>query len=1483
MLKALLYIKILYKVKFCLYFIPLLMNLIYSYNTIRLVLYSLERFMLQTGPNIPNRISPVIVWKNSGIFSSARGVRITQENNSKISLEYVTRGVFSRFIAFLARTFSIKSHIDYGAKHFQNTNIKSKEFTSIPENWSKRIVKDVALFLDDSQFQATDKSLDTLIDRVSSLFSQQISNFPVPSQSANVERSVAHLSSGPLKEEYQLIQDRFSKAMERQKNDPAAVKARTRLKERAIAQLGETAHMAARFGNKTANLQRLSAILGDENDVEIPRFMGISHQEVQAFIQKKFPQFNDLWNQFTQHITKGGSIESALPILHSIQEGIVKAFATTSTFPSPAIEEFAKTKSKLMVRSTGREDTLKVANPGGNESIANVSPKGRDICVEMGKVVSSYFSTKSLGQRAESGDNICEAPFMPVLLQVMIGETEGNIPISGVMFTAENSMGTEGAVQMSAGFGHADGVVTGTIPTDVYYCQGDFIHGIVREKPERRAPGKNGELRTVSNPSHLRKAACLNQAQIKRLAEIGNKLQEHYGYPLDIEWTYDPKVNKFYVVQARPIPMVAQSQPTHISPEAIKQLHDVEQVTVVVGGQGRVLNLNSGNVLDAPSAKEALDKYLENRAHPPAAVFLAEPTAPNSHEAGFFKQRGIPVIYLPGQQFKQLNKALIIDSVIIDIQQGFAAKLPKGRKVEEFTVDGLRRHLAPKMESAIIGTPPQSNEAFIESLEAQAKQFDRNKLKLGFGWNLLDSMLNSFEDANSLEERAYILAGLIRIIDRRLLSKVPQQERNEIRNKIFYNAQHVFQAYNDPDADLLNRKLAMNWLRSSILQQHQADVIGSGTLISTLGGVKERRLLGMPEAPKGKMSEHQALLDIFKRSEKFILLPEYRKDWHTFIGQLNTEQLQRLDVIFKQLGPKVVETFLNSVFPNTWKKRSLNPNRANECLLSFEQLFKTDNMRKAMEIQTKGLMAARQFGALAGEFADPKQFDTLLGRLDRHLLPMIHECIQAMKEAQGFESTPLSQTLQLMISSLDDCIKGLSDSKNYKNNDAIKAERFASMLDRYLKILDQMLVPEILTDPALWTQGKRLKAFLPKRLARLKEEMKAKPANSLLPSSWFSVAMAALGSGMGAPDRAMPGSLVDIFTQIHQSIITANQSVALRSGIQQIHLPQQLFQLSLKLSSLNLHTEIRPTIQSIIYEYPNIKIYYNAPLNFHSAQFVVTAKMDPTGKLVSAEFEGRFFSPMNSIGLSGRDNYLQCMSLETYYSRSRRMRPPEDFDFTLSDYGVTQFKWNMPLEGSQFNQSVQHATGYLQNMIDFLQQPLTYQYPFELNPEMFREQPWSISLFQDQLQNADNRETIFEQAVKGLIENLNPKNLSGFLAVFRKTMKACRDYRQIATLVDRIIENDAIWEDPSRLERVFDFFSYINPDSKQFKKYLFEDEKAHVRKITEANIFTAERSAKIIQRLLKTPQTIPIIKYEDRFYEDHRKEIYEDFGLVQAA
>src|SRR5690606_201254 len=137
----------------------------------------------------------------------------------------------------------------------------------------------------------------------------------------------------------------------------------------------------------------------------------------QLFGDKKFPRgFIEDTEALAQDIKAAFSAMAKKPILDGLftRENIAM------------VEAVEKARERLMVRSSGREDTKTLANAGGNESKSNVLPQFEEIFLSLGDVVASYFETRSLTQRLAARDPslLDPVPFTPVIIQRMIGEKD---------------------------------------------------------------------------------------------------------------------------------------------------------------------------------------------------------------------------------------------------------------------------------------------------------------------------------------------------------------------------------------------------------------------------------------------------------------------------------------------------------------------------------------------------------------------------------------------------------------------------------------------------------------------------------------------------------------------------------------------------------------------------------------------------------------------------------------------------------------------------------------------------------------------------------------------------------------------------------------------------------------------------------------------------------------------------------------------------
>jgi pyruvate,water dikinase len=123
---------------------------------------------------------------------------------------------------------------------------------------------------------------------------------------------------------------------------------------------------------------------------------------------------------------------------------------------------------------------------------------------------------------------------------------------AGILFTADPVTSSRKVVSIEASFGLGEALVAGLVNPDVYKVQnGDVVAKAVAAKQLaiRALPG--GGTRELAIEPESQEQPALTDAQILRLAQLGRRIEAHFGQPQDIEWCLVD--DGFQIVQSRPI------------------------------------------------------------------------------------------------------------------------------------------------------------------------------------------------------------------------------------------------------------------------------------------------------------------------------------------------------------------------------------------------------------------------------------------------------------------------------------------------------------------------------------------------------------------------------------------------------------------------------------------------------------------------------------------------------------------------------------------------------------------------------------------------------------------------------------------------------------------------------------------------------------------------------------------------------------------
>ncbi|MGM0447410.1 MAG: phosphoenolpyruvate synthase [Methanobacteriota archaeon] len=201
----------------------------------------------------------------------------------------------------------------------------------------------------------------------------------------------------------------------------------------------------------------------------------------------------------------------------------------------------------VAVRSSATAEDLPDSSfAGQQETFLNV--REDDLLRRVKECWASLFTQRAIYYRQQRGFPH-EDVDIAVVVQRMVDADK-----SGVMFTSHPSTG-EPQVTIEAAWGLGEAVVSGTVSPDNYVYdreRGEVDQVTVADKKvEMVKDEETGETVQLDVDEDRRNERVLSDAEIGDLVALGERVEDHYGSPQDVEWAiYDGEI---YMLQSRPI------------------------------------------------------------------------------------------------------------------------------------------------------------------------------------------------------------------------------------------------------------------------------------------------------------------------------------------------------------------------------------------------------------------------------------------------------------------------------------------------------------------------------------------------------------------------------------------------------------------------------------------------------------------------------------------------------------------------------------------------------------------------------------------------------------------------------------------------------------------------------------------------------------------------------------------------------------------
>jgi pyruvate,water dikinase len=265
----------------------------------------------------------------------------------------------------------------------------------------------------------------------------------------------------------------------------------------------------------------------------------------------------------------------------------------------------------VAVRSSATAEDLPTASFAGQQStfLNIIGPE--EVVKAVKECWASLFEPRAIFYRVENKFEHMKVKLAAVV-QMMVQSEK-----AGVVFTVDPLYQDPDILSIETAYGLGEVVVSGQVTPDTYRVNKKDISLIDKSVAKQpwmlvKMDGKNKRVEIKDDAQGRQK---LSDTEIKDLAKICKKIEEHYSYPQDIEYAFEK--DNLYIVQSRPITTLADKRglekgtggelvkgETMMVKEAPKAQAGGSGHKILVRGLGASPGMGMGKVKIVRSAKE---------------------------------------------------------------------------------------------------------------------------------------------------------------------------------------------------------------------------------------------------------------------------------------------------------------------------------------------------------------------------------------------------------------------------------------------------------------------------------------------------------------------------------------------------------------------------------------------------------------------------------------------------------------------------------------------------------------------------------------------------------------------------------------------------------------------------------------------------------------------------------------------------------------
>ncbi|MFV1917150.1 MAG: phosphoenolpyruvate synthase, partial [Patescibacteria group bacterium] len=350
----------------------------------------------------------------------------------------------------------------------------------------------------------------------------------------------------------------------------------------------------------------------------------------------------------------------------NIQKKLVK-----SPVPKEIVQEIFKVYKKLSgkkhafvaVRSSATAEDLPGASFAGQQATylnirgeANLMNAIRDCWA-------SLFTARAIFYRHENKIQHKKVK-IAVVVQRMVQSD-----VSGVMFTLDPVTEDREKIVIEAIWGLGELIVGGVVVPDRYVVQKSSFFILAKSISEQliQLSRKGSITKEVEVPKKIADTRKLSDREIEELARLGDRLQNHYYFPQDIEWAKEE--GKLYIVQTRPVTTLKDGKREREGNKG--ELVQTAGMPILIGspaspgiGTGRTRILKSPKELKKIKSGDVLVAKMTSPDYVPAmkkaVAIVTDEGGVTSHAAIVSRELGIPCVVGTKKATQSLKENTIV-------------------------------------------------------------------------------------------------------------------------------------------------------------------------------------------------------------------------------------------------------------------------------------------------------------------------------------------------------------------------------------------------------------------------------------------------------------------------------------------------------------------------------------------------------------------------------------------------------------------------------------------------------------------------------------------------------------------------------------------------------------------------------------------------------------------------------------------------------